>query len=404
MVPSDGQLNFNCIKIPYLIVSKNERIAGINKNDDSQILDCEKLQQEASKAQQLVQECRNGRKALSDELKALAKNLKEMELQLPKLQIEIDGCDTTRAELNKLIPSLRSQCSLSKEDTKKHAELLKKVENCRSDMTCCQQQASTLEADVSRLQQCILDAGGSRLKKQQANCEKLLSKLNEAEKALKAAKVAISSSEKVVSKAISAKDAAERELESNNKSIENKKSELEALEKDALVVTQAYEKVKMLEEEKRNDLEERSKEYDDLKRRQTEAKCVEVDLVARITEIKKQISECLNKSSHWDNEILSLNTAAENDDDLLDENEATSTENDDINNNDDELADAGTSGRALPTLSAQMLEKYDPKVVKEQISILESERSTIAKNANMGAISEYRKKEADYLTRYEVIC
>ena len=37
--------------------------------------------------------------------------------------------------------------------------------------------------------------------------------------------------------------------------------------------------------------------------------------------------------------------------------------------------------------------------LKTDIDTLESERNSLAKNANMGAIAEYRKKEADYLAR-----
>jgi structural maintenance of chromosome 4 len=45
------------------------------------------------------------------------------------------------------------------------------------------------------------------------------------------------------------------------------------------------------------------------------------------------------------------------------------------------------------------LKQYDKRQVKEEISMLESERNAIAKNANMGAIAEYRKKETEYLAR-----
>jgi structural maintenance of chromosome 4 len=37
--------------------------------------------------------------------------------------------------------------------------------------------------------------------------------------------------------------------------------------------------------------------------------------------------------------------------------------------------------------------------IKNDISVLEKERDSLSKNANMGAIAEYRKKEADYLSR-----
>ena len=38
--------------------------------------------------------------------------------------------------------------------------------------------------------------------------------------------------------------------------------------------------------------------------------------------------------------------------------------------------------------------------MKQKIKLLEEEKETMAKNANMAAIAEYRKKEADYLVRY----
>jgi structural maintenance of chromosome 4 len=49
--------------------------------------------------------------------------------------------------------------------------------------------------------------------------------------------------------------------------------------------------------------------------------------------------------------------------------------------------------------SSAALAKFSSDALKEEISILEAERNSIAKNANMGAIAEYRKKESDYLAR-----
>lgn len=60
-------------------------------------------------------------------------------------------------------------------------------------------------------------------------------------------------------------------------------------------------------------------------------------------------------------------------------------------------AAAGLS--SLPKLANASLEQYSADSIKNDISVLEKERDTLAKNANMGAIAEYRKKEADYLSR-----
>jgi structural maintenance of chromosome 4 len=57
------------------------------------------------------------------------------------------------------------------------------------------------------------------------------------------------------------------------------------------------------------------------------------------------------------------------------------------------------SKASLPNFAFAALEKFDKDEIKEGIDMLEIERNTIAKKANMGAIAEYQKKEADYLTR-----
>jgi structural maintenance of chromosome 4 len=128
---------------------------------------------------------------LNEEIRALTKRIKVLEVKLPKLAVEIAGCDTTREELTKRIPELKSQSELSASDAAKLVELSKNVHKCKTEMSSCALLASKVEAEVALLQKAILDAGGSKLKKQQAACEKALSSLNATEKALNSAKVAI---------------------------------------------------------------------------------------------------------------------------------------------------------------------------------------------------------------------
>ena len=107
-----------------------------------------------------MQECRKRRRELSDEIRSLKKAIKSLEVKLPKLTLEISGCDTTRDELAKLIPELRVQCEVSDEDAAKRAELDKKVEKCVADMASCANLASKLEKEVANIQKSIMDAGG----------------------------------------------------------------------------------------------------------------------------------------------------------------------------------------------------------------------------------------------------
>jgi len=196
-------------------------------------------------------------------------------------------------------------------------------------------------------------------------------------------------------------------------------TEFEALESEALAVIQAYEEVKEIEEKKRILLGTVSKEAEELKKSESEIQLLEVDLLGQLEALKKQISECERKKAHWENEIACLNEFVEefDVDDEFEQNDSGSDSNVDMDEEVEhaiseniEMADAqqqssendtpaeSTSSTPL-VLSHKALEKYDREELQETISMLQNERNVLAKNANMGAIAEYRKKETDYLSR-----
>jgi len=400
-------------------------------------LDSKELEVEAKKALQDLQECRSKRRALVEEIRTLKRRIKSLTVKLPKLTMEIEGCDTTREELTKRIPELREQCTVSKEDKKKLKELKTKAEKCKSDMASCAMLASKLEAEVAKLQKSILDAGGPKLKKQQDACKKALDLQNKTGKELSSAKVTITSSQKAAKKAQKAAETAQKDLEKSKETMENKMAERKELEQGAEAVFMAYENVKMVEAEKRAELESVSKESEELKQMQSKLKCVEVELVAQLDNFEKLARDCDRRVQHWDDEIAKLHEADENDDaydfsddegddEAEDKDESSSaaatakddgeeskegSDSDDAmeeDNEEDENNSTGgkskesnsSSGRqSLPALPKGALEQYDTEDLKRDITTLEKERDSIAKNANMGAIEDYRKKEVDYLSK-----
>jgi chromosome segregation ATPase len=370
--------------------------------------DCEKLEQLAMKAMNDLKECRSNRRSLAEESRYLNKQMKSLTVQIPKLSMEIASCDTTREELSNRLPSLRGQCSLSAGDAVKLAELNKNVRKRKTEMGSCALQASKLETEVSKIQKAILDAGGAKLKKQQGKCDKILSDINETTKEINTAKVLISSSEKAVTKAKKAKETAEEDFEKSKTQLEEKKGLFKALEEEAFGVMQAFEEVKEIESEKKKALKEVSTECDALKKSQTQIKCKEVDISAKLESCEKSVSDNANRMKHWDNERNKILRAEEDDDDY-DSEESDGEENDEEKRAiDEEMKDVDdTDGDEkpkkkeclLPTLPHNALEQYSQEEVKQDILRLDKERQEMAKNANMAAIEEYRKKEGDYLSR-----
>jgi structural maintenance of chromosome 4 len=403
------------IKSNYFL--QNSRAPLESLSDDNQSLDCKRIEQEAAKTQALLQECRSSRKKLGDEIKSLVKARKALDIRLPKLSLEISGFDTSRTDLETFIPQLRSQCELSEDDEVELIELNKEVQQCKSVMSSCAILASKLESDVARLQKAILDAGGSEMKKQQSTCEKALLALNDAEKTLASSRVAITTNVKAAEKARKASKTAAMELEGCGLVLVEKETALAALAKDALAVKQSFDNVHTIEEEKRAALEEASKECDEKKKLQADLRCKEIDLLGQIDALDKQINDCDKRQIKWGSELKKLRSAVDEEDVEFDNHE---DEGDDMDRKDSDRASLGNedtdmpnadesspesknekSSSSLPTLSFAVLDKYDINEISHEISILESERSAIAKNANMGAIAEYRKKEVDYLARVE---
>ena len=174
-------------------------------------------------------------------------------------------------------------------------------------MKSCVELATQLEKEVAKLQKDIMDAGGPRLKKQKKKCDKILEQLNEADKALNAAKVDIVSSNKATTKAKKSIETVSEQLENCEALLTEKTAEFKALESEALAVIQAYEEVKEIEEKKRTELEAASKEAEELKKAESENQLIEIDLVGQLDALKKQISECEKKKAHWKSEIAALN-------------------------------------------------------------------------------------------------
>jgi len=180
-----------------------------------------------------------------------------------------------------------------------------------------------------------------------------------------------------------------------------------------------------------------SKECEKLKQDQQKLKCAEVELNAQIETLDKQVKDAERKASHWMKEVqllkklekqeeidYDLSDDEEEDDDergsdkeMQDEAKESDEENEDameeskdqeaekVKEEDNAYADAEEAAKAkasnfsLPKLEDAALEQYSTDSLKKDISVLEKEREALAKNANMGAIAEYRKKEADYLIR-----
>jgi len=399
-----------------LLNSKSGPVSTVSSLNDMSQEECSKLEALAVTALEELKECKKNRRSLANEIRELNKSIKQDSRKVPKLSLEIASCDTTREELTKRIPELQSQCELSQSDKAKLLKLNKNVQKCKNEMASCAKLAAKLESNVAQIQKSILEAGGSKLTKQQKACETALSNLKTTSKKLNSAKVAIKSSKKAAKKACAMKETTQKDLERSQELVEERKIEFKALEGEALAVMQAYEEVKKVELEKKQALQAVSKESEDLKKAQSKIKCNEVELLAKLENCDKNIHDYEKRNKHWKHELSKLITEEEQGDeyDCCDgeEDKEKGQENNDSTGDEDmedvETTDVPSTSKStqekrkessLPIYPICALQQYSEDEVKFDIGVLENERKSIAKNANMTAIGEYRRKEADYLLR-----
>ena len=220
-----------------------------------------------------------------------------------------------------------------------------------------------------------------------------------------------------MAKACKAINAAEKELGTCEKMLEKKQNEFEANLDRAKSVKDEYERAKQLEEEKSSTIRDIEKQCEGIKKQASKIKCAEVDLIAKMDTLKRQIHDYERKIDRWEDDIRGLHQMEEecdefdfsddesdddddNHQDHVDEEMGRNDNSHDTNvDKPDKATKADSKTKPLPTLSPSKLLQYNKDDAKQTIATLLQERDAIAKNANMAAIQEYRKKEADYLSR-----
>jgi len=189
-------------------------------------------------------------------------------------------------------------------------------------------------------------------------------------------------------------------LEESKNLLQEKKQDFQNLENEALQVMKAYEEVETIEAEKKQTLAAVSKECEKLRKSQSKIKCSEVEILSQVDACQKTIQEQTKRLKHWEDQTRRIGHEEDQDNEFIDENE--NTMGDEISDEQEEENSDETSeidSKALPQFQDSALKQYDRNEVKQEIVMLEKERDSLAKNANMAAIAEYQKKEKDYLAR-----
>ena len=229
-----------------------------------------------------------------------------------------------------------------------------------------------------------------------------------------------------------------RLAEEESTKLEKSLVDLKDIEEGAFEAMKVHEAAKDAADAKAKEMEEKDKELDVLREQVSKSKLAEVELLARLTGYETQIKEHNGRIRFWMEEIDKLREQEEQDaefdlsDDEDEDEDGESDEGEDMGEEEEDEegqtsemdvtkaeGEEGEEGEeasvknekkakqkqpiVLPTLDEDSLLEYDRGELKRDIEDLEKERDALGKNANMSAIAEYRRKEADYLEKVKAL-
>lgn len=367
------------------------------------------LESAVANLQKLISDCRDAKVEASKQLEEYSARLSTISTEIEKLQMALTRFDEQESELSKKISSLQSETQLTKAEKDELSSLSSRLNTIEKEIQKVSPNFNSLKTNVALIQQRILDVGGPKLARTQATVDALTAKFDALSSALSKLVVEETNSRKQAEKAISSKEKNDEEilkLSEKKKALEQEKKEMEA---DALAVLQAVEAAKEQMALHDAQLKAVTKDYNDMKASMAKMKSVELDLVAEIEKISKDLKDNLVDAQKWRKEIdnlqkihmeeqkefnSSLKIAMAAASALMGTAAIPSEDKMDVENDDNGI-------ESLQVLRPDQLAvaRNDIDEIKREINVLESEVEKMKKDVNMSALIEYMKKDAQYKIR-----
>ena len=385
---------------PRPVVATGEEVTAVQVQN---------LEASVTKLQKLVAECRDAKLEATKLFEEYTSRLSSISTEIEKLQMALTRFEEQESDLSKKIASLQSETQLTKAEKDELASLSLRLSSIEKEIQKVSPNFNSLKTNVALIQQRILDVGGPKLARAQATVEALTTKFDTLSSKLSTLVVEETNYRKQAEKAILAKNKNEEEMNKLDEKLKALMKEHKEMEADALQVMQAVEAARERMAQQEAQSQAITKEYNDIKASMAKIKSVELDLIAEIEKIAKELKDNLDQAHKWRKEIdhlqkihleeqkefngsvkLAMAAAAA----LMGTATVPSEEKMDVEEDDSTL-------ESLQVLRPDQLAvaRHDVDEIKREINGLESEVEKMKKDVNMSALIEYMKKDAQYKIR-----
>eukprot|EP01104_Vermistella_antarctica_P018535 TRINITY_DN6901_c0_g1_i1.p1 TRINITY_DN6901_c0_g1~~TRINITY_DN6901_c0_g1_i1.p1 ORF type:complete len:1323 (-),score=555.35 TRINITY_DN6901_c0_g1_i1:208-4176(-) len=364
------------------------------------------LEKRLASAVNRLRDVRKQLDTLNRGVNSLEKAVSAADMATNKHEMAIAALKNQETELAAEIPHLKKMAAAAadsnSEEAKRIKELAVTVKTLEGVVKEKAEALAPLEADIAEVQKKINNAGGVKLKVQKAKVEALQESMAAARNSITKAKVVVRSATKSIATAEKNATAAEKEFLKESKLIEKLAASLKELEDEASRVMKSYEDMKNLVETKAEQLVELQKRYTNMKKGVANLRTQEVDLLNQLEDVLAVVKEGEAAAKQWELKVAAMKKKHEADEIVRLEGEAKARaeliQEGLVVEDEEEDKEAGSSAMANKSttsvfdLAEEEIKAKDKSALRRDIGALEEAIERM--NPNMGAIAEYRAKEA----------
>lgn len=239
------------------------------------------------------------------QIEKVEKDIPTMDMAASKLEMEIRSLHQQQADVAQKLADLEQQTP-DQADLSRMKDLAKQMAAYEQELGTLRKSSDKIEQAIKELQEKILEVGGVRLRAQQAKVDSISSQIDTLNEQTTKLTVTQGAAEKNVQKTRKAVEKTEQELQET----ETKRAEIE-IEKEektkaAIGVKTRCEEAQMLMDEKKSHLDELKVEVDKADEAIKKLKKMELEMTNKIDDRKKERVANEKALSHWQRQLKDL--------------------------------------------------------------------------------------------------
>ncbi|KAJ3016893.1 hypothetical protein HKX48_003806 [Thoreauomyces humboldtii] len=333
-----------------------------------------KLEEDRNLAEAELKGATRAKEECQEMVEQLRKEVTTLDLDVEKLAMDVKSLEASLKDAEAHAETLRRRrAGPSAEEVSRRDELETVVTKAQSRLSSLQTSASSIESDITALQEKVLEAGGVKLRTQRARVDGIQEGISASDARLTKLRVERTAREKALGKVVKSLDKNSAELEKAQADVQDLKDVLAGQREAAERVTAKVKDALGVLADKEEELESIKVQLDERTDMANELRKFEVEVKAELEAAQKIVSQKISQRMYYEKEIatkLQLQLTG------FEEEEASTD---------------------LPDFTDEELKEVDKRMIAEEMKNLQDKLDK--GTPNLSVLADYKQKQEAYLSR-----